>query len=116
MDEETMGEITESRFVSGGGMYPGPDTYYIKYTFSVYDVPYTSRVVAYEERSKTVEQRLQQYPAGKMVKVYYQSTAPRYSVLEQGELTTRIYMQLVFNLLMVPLFNFLLLEFVVFRD
>ena len=109
LNETTTGQVIESSFDFGGGAHYGPDTYNIEYAFDVHGVTYTSRLVAFEERSRAVEKRLQEYPVGKIVTVYYDATRPRYAVLEPGPLTTRVYLQLVFNLLIVPLITYLIL-------
>jgi hypothetical protein len=112
MDTEVTGVIERSRSRTTSG-YRGAGTllYDIEYSYVVEGEEFRNHLVAYEKKNETVGQRLKKYPVGEKITVHHDSSSPQWSVLEQGNLSIYIYIQLAMNLIMAPLGTYLLARY-----
>jgi hypothetical protein len=100
-DSKTTGNIVQSTSRLQGGRPGGTSCrYYIRYTYEVNKVLYFGDMVnlgPHVERGhcgKGAKKVLEKYPAGKVVTVYYDSTSPENSLLENiGMDTERLVFQ-----------------------
>jgi len=86
--------------------------YDIRFIYVVDGKEYRNNVVAYEKKNCSVEQRLETYPVGEKVTVYFDPSSPQWSVLERGDLSVYIYVQLAVNLILAPWGTYLIARYV----
>ena len=107
IDSEVTGEIidSENRWISSyrGG---GRESYNIRYIYFVDDEAYIGDVVSYEIYTELVGERMDSYQVGQYVIVRYDSSFPRWSILENGEMSTRMKIQAFLTFVIWPLFMY----------
>ena len=102
IDREIPGEIIDSdkqRLPSRTG---GAESYYIRFIYFIDDEAYIGDVVSYEINSELVNERLQSYQAGQTVLVKYDSSFPRWSLLEEGSMSTRMLYHILLSFIIWP--------------
>ncbi len=98
LDSTVTGKIIESGVLEFGKYRS--ERYKVRYSYNIGNHYYIGSVVNYR-RNDSTEDVLKKYPVGKNVQVYYDSTSPRYSVLEKTGISGGI----VFNLFAVFIFT-----------
>ncbi len=109
-DSSVQGLIIESeRLTKTASRSGGVGRYKIIYTYLVNENKFEGSLVNFEAPTNNVYETLKKYPVGKKITVYYDSEKPKYSVLENTGLGSRLISNLVAIILIIPIITWLVL-------